>query len=357
MWVFMFRDGEQHRSVNLGTIEKYTTKASAEKAANKIRKDINGRREHVYVRDLLDKYEREDLPAREVTSATYRSFIKRIREKYGDVRLDVLAKDLMGLEQWVNSLQTYPTKNKPAREMSKKSKIHFKAFIHRLFERAIFWNMLDLQRNPVGLISVKGRGGRVKPLVIVTVEQYLKILDDPELPEHTKVMVQIAMCMGLRASEILGLQWIDINFEESTIHVCRSVVGTKEEDVKTLGSAQTIPAHPELMEALRAWKETPSIKGWVFGSPLTGRPFWRGTMHQDYLTPAGDRAGVSGLGWHSFRHTYRTMLRESGEPMEVQQKLMRHADIRTTMDYGEQSMIEERRKANVLIFEKVRKSA
>lgn len=80
-------------------------------------------------------------------------------------------------------------------------------------------------------------------------------------------------------------------------------------------------------------------------------------MQQDHLTPAGDRAGITGLGWHSFRHTYRTMLREAGQPMEVQQKLMRHTDIRTTMGYGEQSMIEERKAANILIFEKVRKTA
>lgn len=357
MWVFMYRDDEGHRSRNIGTVEKFPTKASAEKAASKLRKDINGQREFVYVRDLLKKYEEEGMPDRPHTQNTYLSFAKRIREKWGSVRLDVMAKDLMGVEQWVNSLRTYPTKNTPARDMSKKSKIHVKAFIHRLFERAIFWNMMDLQRNPIGLVSVKGRCGRVKPLVVVTVEQYLKILDDAKLLEHVKVMIQLAMCLGLRASEILGLQWIDIDFKESTIRVRHSVVGANEDDTKTPESAQTIPTHPELMEALQTWKETPSVNGWLFGSPLTGRPYWRGVMQQDHLAPAGERAGIQGLGWHSFRHTYRTMLRESGQPMEVQQKLMRHTDIRTTMGYGEQSMTEERKAANILIFEKVRKSA
>jgi integrase len=357
MWVFLFREGAKHRSSNIGTVEKYPTKASAEKAANKIRKDINGRREFVYVNDLLNRYEKEGLPDRSVTSATYLSLLRRVREKWGLVRLDVLAKDLMGIEQWVNGLRTYPTKNTQSRPLSKKSKIHVKAFVHRLFERAIFWNMLDLQRNPIGLVSVKGRGGRVKPLVVVTVDQYLSLLSDPKLPEHAKIMVQIAMCLGLRASEILGLKWVDIDFEANTIRIQRSVVGSEEEDTKTPGSAQTVPAHPELLEALRVWKETPSVNGWVFGSPFSGRPYWRGIMQQDHLAPAGERAGIQGLGWHSFRHTYRTMLRESGQPMEVQQKLMRHTDIRTTMGYGDQSMTEERKAANILIFEKVRKTA
>jgi integrase len=41
------------------------------------------------------------------------------------------------------------------------------------------------------------------------------------------------------------------------------------------------------------------------------------------------------------RHTYRTWLDSVGTPMGVQQKLMRHADIRTTMNvYGEAARAE-----------------
>jgi integrase len=42
------------------------------------------------------------------------------------------------------------------------------------------------------------------------------------------------------------------------------------------------------------------------------------------------------LGWHTFRHTYRTLLDETEAPGSVQQELMRHTDIRTTMNvYGD----------------------
>jgi integrase len=53
---------------------------------------------------------------------------------------------------------------------------------------------------------------------------------------------------------------------------------------------------------------------------------------------AGDLTSLVGLGrigWHTFRHTFRTLLDETGAPMKVQQELMRNADIRTTMNvYG-----------------------
>jgi integrase len=51
---------------------------------------------------------------------------------------------------------------------------------------------------------------------------------------------------------------------------------------------------------------------------------------------AGAKAGIGGLGTHSLRHTYRSWLDAVGTPIAVQQKLMRHADIRTTMNtYGD----------------------
>jgi integrase len=51
---------------------------------------------------------------------------------------------------------------------------------------------------------------------------------------------------------------------------------------------------------------------------------------------AGAKAGIGGLGTHSLRHTYRSWLDAVGTSLAVQQKLMRHADIRTTMNiYGD----------------------
>lgn len=50
--------------------------------------------------------------------------------------------------------------------------------------------------------------------------------------------------------------------------------------------------------------------------------------------------------WHTFRHTYRSWLDETGAPMKVQQELMRHASIQTTMNVYGQAMPESKREAN-----------
>ena len=80
-----------------------------------------------------------------------------------------------------------------------------------------------------------------------------------------------------------------------------------------------------------------SGKHWIFASPVqlgrlpyTDSGFWR------ELQRAAKAAGIGSLGTHAFRHTYRSWLDAVGTPIAVQQKMMRHADIRTTLNiYGD----------------------
>ena len=51
---------------------------------------------------------------------------------------------------------------------------------------------------------------------------------------------------------------------------------------------------------------------------------------------AGTLAGIGHVSTHTMRHTYRSWLDAVGTPIAVQQKMMRHSDIRTTMNiYGD----------------------
>ena len=53
-------------------------------------------------------------------------------------------------------------------------------------------------------------------------------------------------------------------------------------------------------------------------------------LHETRVKNSGKYGAI---GWHTFRHTYRSWLDETGAPMKVQQELMRHASIQTTMNY------------------------
>jgi integrase len=65
------------------------------------------------------------------------------------------------------------------------------------------------------------------------------------------------------------------------------------------------------------------------------------------IKPAAEVAGLgAGLGWRTFRHTYRSHLDETGAPLKVQQELMRNASIGATMNIYGAAMTDTKREAN-----------
>lgn len=378
VWAFRYMEDGKQKSKILGTVQKFRTKASAQKEAAKIILEINERLAGVRVSGLCDRFEKDGMPGRHSTSGPYLSHLKRVRAFWGDWHVSDMAKDVMAVERWVNAYQTLgkpervipariakgkvvPAKlvpGKPARPASKKTKLHVKAFLHRLFECAMKWQLLNMQRNPMSLIEVKGKRIRSRKLILLTGDQYRALIADPKLSQHVKVMIQVAMLLGLRASEFLGLRWEDIDFEQRTVHIRRSLVGQYVDDTKTPESEAELPMHDDLAAVLLAWKEYEApVKGWLFGNLTTERPYWRGTLQQDHLVPAGRRVGIQGLGWHAFRHTYRAMMRELDIPLEMQKTLMRHSDITVTLGYGGQTPSKTSRPFNAQVVEIMRKRA
>jgi integrase len=99
---------------------------------------------------------------------------------------------------------------------------------------------------------------------------------------------------------------------------------------------------------------------WVFQSSRTDKPWWPWTIQRNHLIPAGIKAGLGRIGWHTFRHSYSTMLRALKVDVKVQQELLRHADIRTTLNIYTQAVPEALRTANSRVVQMVlpeRKSA
>jgi hypothetical protein len=43
-------------------------------------------------------------------------------------------------------------------------------------------------------------------------------------------------------------------------------------------------------------------------------------FRKNYVRPAGEKIGLQGVGWHSFRQTYRTLIDDIGTPLGAQQR-------------------------------------
>lgn len=372
VWAFRYMEDGVQKSKILGTVQKFRTKASAQKEAAKVILEINERLAGIRVSGLCDRFEKASMEMRSRTMSTYLGFLKRVRADFGAMRVDQMVADIIGMETWINALETVPVegsetrKARPAHPLSKRTKLHYKAFLHLLIELAMKWGLHPVQRNPASLIKVKGKPQRVRQITLLTGEQYRKLIADPDLEQHVRVMIQVAMLLGIRISEVLGLKWDAIDFKAAVVSIRVSVVGKNADDTKTLASEDELPMHEDLAAVLQAWKDENSGEDgtilskndWLFGNEATGRPFWGGTLQQDHLVPAGKKVGIQALGWHDFRHTYAAMMDDEGIDLDVRKKLMRHADIAMTLKYGQRkSNTEQTRTSNAKVVELLRKRA
>jgi integrase len=210
--------------------------------------------------------------------------------------------------------------------------------MHGLVEFAMWSGLLDISRNPVSLVRNIGATRKIRKARSLTAEQFHALLK--ELQEPFATMALLSVCLGLRISEALALQWADVDWLDSRLSVRRGIVNQIVGDVKTQGSAKTFNLASELLERLKSWKQSSQFSGaadWVFASPFKlGRLPYSYTGTRQELERASKAAGIGHISSHAFRHTYRSWLDAVKTPIAVQQKMMRHTDIRTTMNiYGD----------------------
>jgi integrase len=104
------------------------------------------------------------------------------------------------------------------------------------------------------------------------------------------------------------------------------------------------------LRGLKVWKQTTEFSAdgdWIFASPVKiGRLPYSYTGVWRELDRASNAAGLAHLGTHTFRHSYRMWIDAIGTPTGIQQKLMRHSDIRSTMSIYGDAATEDMREAH-----------
>jgi integrase len=148
----------------------------------------------------------------------------------------------------------------------------------------------------------------------------------------------------------------DLDFAEGTMNVARSVVYGVPGPCKTEASQKPVPLHPLLADAPQKWRIHAAYKrpsDWIVASKRHRgrRPLWGQAILRRHVRPAAKRAGIERhFGWHTFRHTYSTLLRGIGTEFKVMQELLRHSTLRSTLDIYTQAMTPAKRAAQAAVL-------
>ncbi|PYU13030.1 MAG: site-specific integrase [Acidobacteria bacterium] len=348
VWCFRWReagaDGRRiHRRIVLGTAEELKNIASARKMVTGLRSEINIndiriRRESITLADLSRRFQQRELADRNPriaysTKKAYAGYLEKwIEPRWGEYSL--LEIRAVEVESWLKSLNRAPgTRCKIRNVMS------------LLFNHGRRHDLCD--RNPIEWVRQSAKR-RTAPDILTT-NEVQGLLANLRFRERTLVL--LAVTTGLRRSELFALKWKDVDFQGKQICVTRSIVQNVIGVCKTESSQKPVPAHDDLMKALREWRgQTPykSSESWVFASPANQgrRPYLAQQIMQRHILPIARKLGIAKrIGWHTFRHTYSTLLRSTGAELKIMQELLRHSTIRVTLDTYTQAVTTEKRNA------------
>jgi len=332
----------KRRSVILGSIKDYPTEAAAMRAVSALRANINMESPRAQIQaisfDTLVEHYRlkemgEDAGKTFATCETYEGYLRKwILPRWKSYRLrDVKS---VAVEEWLKSLPLLNGSRAKIRNM-----------MHAIFNHAMRWEWHD--QNPISRVRQSAKRSRIP--VVLSIVQIQALLTHLREPVRTMALVDVST--GLRIGELLALQWQDIDFENFEISVTRSISLQHIGDCKTEASRKPVPMDAELAEALWSWRQNsgyPKLEDWVFASPAKDgkQPYWPGTLYRAHLEPAAKAAGIPGkIGWHTFRHTFATLLKANGEDIKTVQELLRHANISVTMNVYAQGVTELKRQA------------
>jgi integrase len=355
-WEFLWRENDAsgkrlRRTAVIGTVEQYPTEDLALAAVNGLRVSINEvcnrqRSRSILVGDLVDHYKQTELCDRsewywEATKVIYAEFLKTwIRPHWAmtnirDVRTIVV-------ENWLRQLR-----RKDGNPLADTTKTKIRSLMSVLFNHAIRYEWLEQGKNPITL--VRQSTARQKNPEVLDPHEIQNLLLHLESPY--RLMVLLAATTGLRRSELFALKWSDIDFTDRTINVTRSIYGQVIGNCKTEASQKAVPFAHDVKVELSLWKEQSCYQqpdDWVFASPHRKGtlPYWPAILMRRMIRPAASRAGITKwIGWHTFRHSYATLLIANGENVKVVQELMRHGSARITVDIYSQARSPAKRAA------------
>jgi integrase len=337
-------------SEEIGTIIKYQTRSAVDRCSKvaylrmKINSDQPAAPDEKFG-VVLERYVQEEIPKRFSTQAAYLSYINNhIRPRWGESSLNEVKP--LAVRDWLKGIQD----KKGRRPLAGKTRGHIKGLMHRIFDCAMLWEYLPPDRNPMSLVRIEGSSKRRKKPRILTPGEFAKLIAAVDR-EPCRTMVMVALCTGVRCSELVALKWRDFDWQNLSVYIRRAIVSGRVDDVKTEYSEAPLPLDPELAEVIFEWRrktEFSADSDFVFASPYMAgeKPYTPWNMQHNHLSPAAKKAGLGPIGWHTLRHTYRAWLGDNGEALTVQKELMRHASIQTTLNTYGGGMMESMREAH-----------
>ena len=277
-----------------------------------------------YVEEWLSNREKLVRPN---SAKSYRDYAKNhILPAFGSIPVDQITWRM--LQEFCNQLLTN----------------HAKASVKKIFivirgalEDAVKDDVI--QKNPERLINLP-KIAHYCTGVSLTKDETIRLLQAIENEqEPLRASITLAVCYGLRLSEVCGLRWKDIDFEKNTMHIRNTVTQNgklllDEEHTKSQASKRVLTLTDWTVPYLKELYEKQKVSGIQLDKVVTwpdGHYARPDTLRRSFYRFL-DRNGFEKIRFHDLRHTAATMLAESGLKPQYLQAFLGHSDAEMVLN-------------------------
>lgn len=292
-----------------------------------------------FAEQWFEEYAKVNL--RPTSYARMKQLTKRVYPAIGHKRLDKIT--VRDIQKFITDMLTNGRNLNNGKPLSRKTAVHHLSFISDVFSYAVRMGMLC--DNPCRRVFVPKQEQEEKQ--IYTIEQ-VKILYENLKSEPMKYQVYLLLSIysGYRRSEMLGLEWKDIDFEHDLIHVRRTSQYTSEKGIytdttKTRKSKRVSKMPASIMNLLRQFKADQNEEARRLGTKWEDydRLFtkWNGAPMNpqtpfEWLKGYCERIGIPFRNIHSLRHLHASLLIFEGVDVVAVSEDMGHSVVGTTLN-------------------------
>jgi len=196
-----------------------------------------------------------------------------------------------------------------------------------MFNKAITWGKVE--DNPVRKVKLFKENN--KRLRFLEKEEISRVLENAA--PHLRPILIVALFTGMRKSEILTLEWKNINIEQGVIYLLHTKNGERREVLMSdivKKALIAVPKHPD--------------SPYIF-CHHDGKPYMNVRKSFDAVLK---KCGIIDFKFHDLRHTFASHLVMSGIDIKTVQELMGHKSIEMTLRYSHLSPDHKRKAVDLL---------
>ena len=256
----------------------------------------------------------------------------------------------LDLQRYIHYLQI-DTNNKNAKPLAKKTIRHHYCVLSMIFRFAFDNEIID--KNPMTKVKAPNlERKKVDAFSIEEAKKFLFFLQECDL--EFQCMMLFMLTLGLRRSEVCGLQFNDIDLQHGIVTINRGVTVAPGARIvvdvpKTESSLRVLPIPRMLLEVLRDYLNVQRQERKGNDYLFSGESNSQTPRDPDAVTRRVkrfmERAGLPDMSPHDLRHSCATLLLQSGADIKSVQEIMGHADPSTTLRYYVRTDIDQMRQA------------